>query len=381
MKKAEINIVGGGPVGLFLGINLIKSGIDCTIFEKRSEPVSDSRSLGIHPVSMELFRKLEIHEPFLDQGIKIKKGLAHTGNQSLGEIDFSVLSPPFNFILAIPQFQTERILEKAFLKLKPDGLIRNAEVTRIQQKDDGVLLEYDKDNERSISSSDYLIACDGKNSFVRQSQSIFFGGKRYPDTYIMGDFEDNTSFGDQAVVFLPKEGMIECFPLPNGMRRWVVKTDEYRSNPSAELISEFINKRTTYNLDGLGSIMLSAFGVQHFMAEQFVKNKIILCGDAAHVVSPIGGQGMNLGWMGANIITDIFRASDSNEVHESLKSRYEQGHRKVVQKAARRAECNMRLGRKTNFPALRNMLIRLLLTNALNSFTAKQFAMKGLAES
>ncbi len=375
----KIIIAGGGPVGLFLGICLSQKGIECTILEKRAAPVTDSRSLGIHPVSLGLFKQLGIVDDFLEAGVQIKKGIAHDGKKKMGEVDFSQLKPPFNFVLACPQFETERILEKQFTKLNPNGLIREAEVVAVTQNEKNIMVRFNKNGIEESITSNFVIGCDGKNSFVRQETGIFFGGKRYPDTYIMGDFEENTSFGKDAVVFLPKQGMVECFPLPNGMRRWVVKTNQFIEHVTQEKLSGLVLKRLGYDLSSINHSMLSSFGVQHFMAEYFVKNKIILVGDAAHVVSPIGGQGMNLGWLGAWKLAEILKVCLENPSREKeLLHAYESKHKKVVKKAAKRAEWNMKMGRKHKIPFAKKALIHVLLHTPLSSIAARKFTMHGL---
>ena len=378
-NKLKITIVGGGPVGLFLGIALSKLDIDCTIIEKRSTPIPDSRSLGIHPISMQFFEKLGITDPFLKRGLRIKKGIAHDGNKQLGEINFELLEGPYNFILACPQFTTEQILTKQFNELNPKRFITNAEVTSVQQNDEKAICSYQKKGEEHCISSDFIIGCDGNNSFVRQEAGIFFGGKRYPDTYIMGDFEDTTKFGSNAAVFLPTQGMIECFPLPNGMRRWVVKTEEFVKEPTQQLLAELVHKRLSYDISNTESTMLSSFGVQNFMAEQFFKGRVLLCGDSAHVVSPIGGQGMNLGWIGAWKLAqalDTIRRDSKNTNHYLLN--YQKEQKRIVKKAARRAEMNMRLGRKQRLPLFHKMIVQLLLKTPLKNLATRQFAMKNL---
>lgn len=379
MKQTEFNItiVGGGPVGLFLGICLSKLGISCIILEKRTKPVPDSRSLGIHPVSMDLFEKLEIIDEFLEAGIKIRRGIALDDRKILGEIDFSELEIPFSFILACPQFDTEKILTKKFLELNPNGLIIDSEVSNVEQTKDKVTCWYSKDGKSHSLESDYLVGCDGTNSLVRRESGIFFGGKRYPDTYVMGDFEDNTDFGDDAAIFLPKEGLIESFPLPNNMRRWVVKTDDFIPDPSKESLIKLIRQRINHDLVEMGNTMISSFGVQNFEAEFFIKERILLSGDAAHVVSPIGGQGMNLGWLGAWYLAQTLNEVSQNLIPaQQLFSDYQKNQKQRVRKAARRAEWNMRLGRKRRIPFLKKWLVMVLLKTPLRKEAAKQFTMQ-----
>ncbi|MBO6623166.1 MAG: FAD-dependent monooxygenase [Balneola sp.] len=378
-NKSEITIVGGGPVGLFLGICLSQQGIDCTILEKRAEPVQDSRSLGIHPVSLELFEKSGFVNEFLEKGISIIKGLAHDGDRILGSIDFDQFEGPFNFILACPQFYTERILLAKFQELNPDGLITEATVRRIKQSDQEVSCWYLKAGKENCIASKYIIGCDGKNSLVRKESGILYEGKQYPDTYIMGDFDDNTSYGNQAVVFLPKQGLIESFPLPDNMRRWVVKTDSYIDSPTPSILVELVQQRIGADLKGLKKTMISSFGVQNFSAENYFKDRVILCGDAAHVVSPIGGQGMNLGWIGAWLLAKaLFKIKMNPEKETELLSDYQKQQKKIVKKASRRAEWNMIMGRKQLFPFLRTTMVQLILKTPLKKVALKIFTMKNL---
>ena len=390
MKKAKTDIpvviVGGGPVGLFLAISLLKKGIKCRVLEKRKEPVPDSRSLVIHPVSLELFDELGITEPFLREGLIIKKGLALTADKSLGEISFEDCPPPHNYILACPQFTTEKILRKELYKLDNQALVLGAEFEFLNEMDDHIEVVYSTDEQASQRlRGAFLIGCDGKNSSVRQHASIHYSGKRYDDTYIMGDFEDTTDFGPDAAVFLLKNGLIECFPLPNGMRRWVVKTDHYHSDPTQLQLAELVSNRIGYNLTNIKSTMLSSFGVQHFMAENFCKGRVVLAGDAAHVVSPIGGQGMNLGWLDckelATSLEDItnYRGAKSSEYAFQKLLSYSKKQRKIASKVAKRAEINMALGRKSNFPFLRNVFIKGMLHSPFKTKVAELFTMRGLS--
>lgn len=372
-------IVGGGPVGLFAGINLTKAGFNCLIIERRTQPISDSRSLGVHPISLQLFEELSILDPFLKNGLKITEGLAHDGIKEWGSVNFSTLDPPFNYILAIPQFKTERILEEEYLKLNPDGLIRGAEVAHFFQNKNHVEVTYTHNNTDLKVTGSYLIGCDGKNSFVRQLAGIIYSGKRYPDSYIMGDFTDTTNFAKKAVVYLTKQGMVECFPLPNGMRRWVIKTDDYLANPSQTILSHLIKQRIGILLHNVDCTMLSGFGVQHFLAENFINERIVLLGDAAHVVSPIGGQGMNLGWIGVKSFTESMKKIRINPNNINvLFNEFEENHRKAVRKAAFRAEINMKIGRKSNFYFLKKLLVKLMLSPVFKNFTTRMFTMHGL---
>jgi 2-polyprenyl-6-methoxyphenol hydroxylase-like FAD-dependent oxidoreductase len=380
-KQPDIVIIGGGPVGLYLALRLLQSGISCRVLEKKRSIDHHSKSLGIHPVSLELFDGAGITAPFLEQGLKIKKGIAFWNRSKLGEISFEHCPSPHNYILAIPQWKSEEILEQQVQRLDPDCIIRNASVRDIQQDDKNVQVTYSLNgNEQTIKGA-FSAGCDGKNSFVRQSLNIPFAGGPYPDTYIMGDFEDNTPFGPEAAVYLHNDGLIESFPLPNGLRRWVVKTDEYITTPQANELRNLVSERLNHSLTSCKNEMMSSFGVQQLTAEPFHLDRVLLVGDAAHVVSPIGGQGMNLGWIGAEKAFSAIQSALKNpEMRETHFEGYTQVHKKITHQAAKRAEMNMHLGRKKTSNSFYKIVLKVALKTRLGHLLANIFTMRGLGK-
>lgn len=378
-EKYQVAIVGGGPVGLFLGICLEEAGISSIILEKRTKPRSGSRSLGIHPVSLELFQQLNFVDLFTQEGIKIQNGHAFANTNKLGTLSFDSCPDPFNYILALPQYKTEKTLEEVLANKNPNVLIRGAEVTNITVKDEHTEIEYRSERGRQSLQCSYLVGCDGKESLVREQAGITFEGETYPDTYIMGDFTDNTDFGSDAAIFLCDEGLIESFPLPNYRRRWVVKTSEYISPVSRKEIEQRVKKRINHSLDQTENDMLSSFGVQKHVARPMFRGQIILAGDAAHIVSPIGGQGMNLGWLGArDLAQSLEQILRNNRDTETILKQFEQRRKKAAGNAIRRGEMNMRLGRESNFPVFRNSIVWLMLNTPLSQLMGNLFTMRGV---
>jgi 2-polyprenyl-6-methoxyphenol hydroxylase-like FAD-dependent oxidoreductase len=124
--------------------------------------------------------------------------------------------------------------------------------------------------------------------------------------------------------------------------------------------------------------MLSSFGVQKYIAHSMTKDHVILAGDAAHIINPIGGQGMNLGWLGAwdlsKTLLKIFNGKNKSSAFSAFESR----RKKAAQNAIKRAEINMRLGRRSKHPDLRNVLVRIMLTKPFSHLMARIFTMRGI---
>ena len=381
----DVLIVGAGPVGLFLGCRLAQLGISFKILEKRRSRFLHSRSIGIHPPSLEKLEALDSVEAFLQQGIKIKRGHGFINTKYLGVVDFTVCPKPYNFVLSLPQFETEAILEKHLCELAPDSLLRGLEVIALKQSEDRVWIEArgsEKDSNEPTThlqfSAQFVVACDGKDSTLRQLAGIAFQGGDYPDSYVMGDFSDTTEFGTDAAIYLTGDGLVESFPLANGVRRWVAKTDTRIVQPSPEVLADLVYERINVRLPVSTHSMLSSFGVQHYLAKSFVSHRVILAGDAAHVLSPIGGQGMNLGWLDAWDAAEVLKRILKNREAISVLQTYHLKRKKVARKAQIRAAFNMQMGRKTRFGTAKYALARVLIKQPFVTKLAKLFTMRGL---
>ena len=230
-----------------------------------------------------------------------------------------------------------------------------------------------------------LIACDGKNSTLRSMAGIPYKGSPYPDSYAMGDFPDPEYPPSPPFVYITSEGLVESFPIADQKRRWVIKTEHYQSKPQPKWLSEAIYERVGERPNADSCSMISSFGVQHHRAALRQKNRLFLVGDAAHVVSPIGGQGMNLGWLGAwQLAKDVKILYGKGVLYKPSENpipltSYSTNFDAVVTEVARRAHWNMRMGRKSKLQWLKQLFIQILLYIPVSSRKlAERFTMSNL---
>lgn len=379
LPSYEVIIIGGGGVGLFLANRLHQLGFHILVIEHNTERSKHSRSIGIHPPSLEFLAQMNLVNPFLERGLHISKGFAIGDHGIIGTLDFKSCPGPYRFILTLPQYITEEILEENLVKSQPESLRKGLELIDFEQKEGEVVLHVKQKNGQLIeTSSSMVIGCDGKNSKVRQLLNIPFKGGSYPDTFIMGDFEDTTNFGSNAAIYLQSAGLMESFPLPGNIRRWVVRTPHYIDQPTIKQLVDVVEPRTSFRLKQNTNSMISSFGVQHYIASKMGKGRVGIIGDAAHIVSPFGGQGMNLGWMDAWKLSNILVEQRSKSFNHMPWNPFARRRKMAVWQAIKRAEFNMAMGKTHHYPRLNEFFIQSLLHLPTKWILPRLFTMRWL---
>ena len=343
----DVVVVGGGPVGMFAATLLADLGLDVAVWEKRSRPSALSRAIGIHPPALEAFSRVGVASEVADQAVRIRRGIAKSGARTLGTVSFAGVSDEFPFIASLPQHRTEAVIEARLEALRPGALHRGVELRALDDVDPGhVRLHGRSDGQDVFEMARFVIGADGARSAVRALLRVAAPLTVYDDPFVMGDFRDDTGHGDDAVVHLEASGVVESFPLPGGMRRFVAHTGVPLVRPTAEVVASLVGERIGRDVDPATNSMISAFQTRRRLAERMVVGRVVLIGDAAHEISPIGGQGMNLGWLdAADVAPLVARCIARDRVDAVAFDDFEIRRMRVARRAARRAEANMAMGR------------------------------------
>jgi 2-polyprenyl-6-methoxyphenol hydroxylase-like FAD-dependent oxidoreductase len=336
-------------------------------------------AIGVMPPSLRIFEAIGLAAPLIQAGCAVRTAVVHDPDSTLGVVDFSSLPAPFPFILSLPQDDLMQLLATHLAAWPAVTLLDGCEATAVRQGPGSVTVDVRdlRDGTRRALGAAFAVACDGHDSAVRRLLGIPAAGKRYPVSFVMGDFPETTPWGSEAHLFFTPAGSLEAFPLPGGRRRWIALADGPERDGAA--LAGRTGAITGFRLRLEDEIWHSAFTPERRLARAFFRNRVVLCGDAAHIMSPIGGQGMNTGFADAWVLARVLRRLlATGESPEPSFARYQAERCRAFRIAANRAGAGMWLGTRTGRvpSALRACLIRhVLLGFPLSRQLPRRFAM------
>ncbi|MEO0795665.1 MAG: FAD-dependent monooxygenase [Verrucomicrobiota bacterium] len=301
MSDSEILIVGAGPVGLCLACELARYRVPFRLIEKRPEPSRNSKALGVHARSLEMLEDMGIAHKFVERGLPVQQINFYANGKRLTQVALSEVDSPFNFTLDIPQSLTERLYIEHLEQLGHQ-VDRYVELEGFENTENGVAVELRKTG-GIIEKREYryVVGCDGAHSTVRKHLGLEFKGDAYPEHFALADVHISSGLeANQMHMFFHSDGFLILFPM-RGERYRVIATIADESEPTLDVpyIQELMNARTGVQTTVSDGIWFSNFRIHHRIVSQYRKGNVFLAGDAAHIHSPAGGQGMNTGMQDA----------------------------------------------------------------------------------
>lgn len=288
---------------MLLSGELARFGVDVRLLERRPVAGIGTRAIGVHAPVLAALEESGITERLLAHALRVTRGEARSGEHRLGTVHFDRLSTRFPFVATLPQVETETVLAAA--APSPE---RGREVTAVQSREGDVRLRISHiggadDGASEETSAPLVVVASGwtARSLVYRQGAV--PSTHYPDRYLMADIAvpvDRSS--DTAIVNLAPGGVLESFPLPGSMRRvvaWdsVTPTDEDPAAQAERLRTALRTRGEAPLADAV--VKATTFGIRRVLAPAFRRGRLFVIGDTAHEVSPIGGQGMNLGLLDA----------------------------------------------------------------------------------
>lgn len=346
--RLPVAIVGAGPVGAFLACLLGRAGIPVRLFEQRLQPPEWSMAIGIMPPSLFRFETIGLAPMLTDRGCRVGTAVLHDASRALGTLPFAGLPAPYDFILTLPQRELVRRLW-ALLESLPDvSLELGSQVTALSSQDGACELSIAKNGSLRQAECSCAVICDGaKGAVHRQLMPDMHPVYNYPFEFVMADAPDTTDWQTDAHLFFTAEGSIESFPLPGRRRRWVAQriTHNTAHAEALETLQSRVKEVAGVTLSDDECKEVSQFRPQYWLSRSFYRRRIILAGDAAHVMSPIGGQGMNTGLADAFYLARIIpRGLEAPSAWPKLLEAYSVDRRRAFRCASRRAALGMRFG-------------------------------------
>ncbi len=293
----KILIAGAGPAGLALAAELRRRGVDPTIIDRQAAGANTSRACVVHARTMEVLEPLGVTQDLLAQGIKVPIFRVRDRDRPLITVDFSEIPSPYPFTLMIPQDRVERCLLD-HLEARGGGVARPCELVRFAASASRVEVQVRAESGTKTFTTDWLIGCDGMRSLVRDQSGVAFAGGEYQQSFVLADVHMQWPLSrDEVTLFYSPKGLVVVAPLPDDRFRIVATVDEAPELPSAPYMQSILDTRGPLANPGrIRDVRWSSrFHIHHRLAQSPRRGRILLCGDAAHVHSPAGGQGMNTG--------------------------------------------------------------------------------------
>jgi len=363
----DVLIVGAGPVGLALAADLAARGIDTDVVEKRTAIDGGTRAIGIHSPALAHLEPSGATDALLARAVRIARGEARADGRLLAAIRFDRLRARHPSVAALPQADTVDVLTRLAPPVRRGVVVTalHEDATSVRARTTGPRGEEEIRARVAVVASGWA----GRELVYRPGA---VRTHRYPDRYVMADVA--APGGPVARVHLERDGVLESFPLPNDRRRLVAWAGVGEIPDATAFLRRAVAERAGLDVDIAEA---TTFGVRRAVAPALRRGRVIVVGDAAHEVSPIGGQGMNLGLLDVLTLAPLLPAWLRTGTAEGL-TRWERDRLASARHAAHLAALNTLLGRAAgpSAHAARSLALRTVLRGPGAEVFARAYAMR-----
>ena len=304
METTDVLIVGAGPTGLALACQLIRHGIDFVIVDKKEDITPYSKAIGVQARTLELYEQIDLADKLVAQGLRTKKVRLLEGGEARAVVELSRLGEgrsPYPFVLIVEQSKHEHLLYE-FIKAHGKDVMWQTTLADFSQDVTGVAgIIVNASGEKQNVRAQYLVACDGAKSSVRAGLGLTFKGSTLERMFYVADVQIKWDFPhDMLTACLARDRSTAFFPMPGEDHYRIVGVfpddfDQKEGEVVYEEIERQILEDTELELDIYNVNWFSTYKVHSRRVNKFSEGRCFLAGDAAHIHSPAGAQGMNTG--------------------------------------------------------------------------------------
>lgn len=292
----DVLIVGAGPVGLFLANEGARRGLRSRLIETRASQSEHSKALAIFPRTLEIFDMAGVVQPFLEVANRVTSVSVIAGGRRLAHMHFAPEDTVYPFVAMVPQDVTEKLLV-AELKRKGGTVEYETTFVSAEQQADHVDVTANRKGGAIKIKASFVVGCDGAHSSVRHVLNLPFEGAIYDASFMLADVTTNDALPGEEMQLCPSErGPVAVFPM-SATRRRVVATCEHAEGdaPTLDFVQRVMRERGPEGMEALSLNWSAYFRIHHRQVAHLRVGRVFVAGDAAHIHSPFGGQGMNTG--------------------------------------------------------------------------------------